>query len=446
MLPSLKNRSVFGMGLFLAAMMANTSGILAQRPTAQTESPRDVLTLEKSVTWALQHNPELAVYRQQRGIARAGIVIARTYPYNPVFATAVMGDGGPATAGITNRVFNQTTLAQQLEVRMQGNIRRDLATASLSRVEWEVAVQEQHMAVQTIRSFLAYIYQREKLRILDESIRLQEETSKKVKQLVDQNIKLKAADFMLARSDELEARAQRGSRLTQVVTAWHALRRLMGVQKEILELDGNLPNTVPEGSPDQLTQLALQSRPDLQAVQMAYLEAEQRERLEIANRFGNPTIGAKTEYNETRVLFIGATVDFPVPIYNLRRGEILQRQAEKVKVMLERQRIEIQINQEVSAALDRLKESKKWVGSLEGEILPSLRKTMDDFDKLFAQGEVDVLRLIDVRRRYLRARDSHLDALWELNQARGDLAAAVGDFTLATEAPAAPKFGTPTAH
>jgi outer membrane protein TolC len=56
----------------------------------------------------------------------------------------------------------------------------------------------------------------------------------------------------------------------------------------------------------------------------------------------------------------------------------------------------------------------------------------ESFDKLFGAGEpgVDVLRLIDVRRRLLRARDGYLDAQFELSQAEADLAAAIGDPSL----------------
>jgi outer membrane protein TolC len=193
-------------------------------------------------------------------------------------------------------------------------------------------------------------------------------------------------------------------------------------------------------------QFALQSRPDLQALELLYAEAEQRERLEIANRFGNPSFGAKTEYNESSVTFVGATVQFPIPVFNSRRGEVLQRQAEKAKVLMDRRRLVMQIHQDVLAALDRLHEAQKWVRSFESDILPTLRKTLDAFDQLFAQGEpgVDVLRLIEVRRRYLRARDGLLDAQWEWSQARADLAAAIGDFTLATEtAPVQPMLGAP---
>jgi outer membrane protein, heavy metal efflux system len=397
-----------------------------------------VLTLETAIAWALQKNPELAVARQQRGIAESGLIIARTYPFNPVLGIAILAVDGPADAGITNRVFNQNTLTQDVEMRGQGKIRRAVASAALSRVEWEIATQEQNMAVRTTRAFAGYVYQQGKLRLLDETIRLQEQTSEKVKKLAEQG-KLRPVDLQLASVDEAEARAQRAPRLSQATVAWHDLRSLLGAPTEILSVVGRLSPFVPDGEADPWTQFALANRADLHALGMAYQEAEQQERLTIANRFGNPNIGLKTEFNENRVYFTGGTVQFALPFFNTHRGEILQRQAEKAKVLADRQRLEIQIHQQVLAALDRLQNARKSVQLFETDILPTIRQTRDAIDKLFAQGEpgVDVLRWNDVRRRYLRSEESYLDALWELNQARADLAAAVGDFSLVCGEPAA---------
>jgi len=442
MVPNSRNRFVGFLGGFFLALLVGESA-WADPPAAPRENPAPPLTLEQAVAWAVKNNPDLAVFRAQRGIAEAGVVIARTYPFNPIWTSTVMGDGGPASAGITNRVFNQHTFTQEVEVRGQCKIRREVAAAVLSRTEWEIATQEQLIAVRTVRAFFTYLYRQEKLRLLEEMIRQMEQTSEKVKRLVDQG-KLRTADLLLARSDEMEVRSQRGSRETLAVTAWHDLRRLLGVQKEILEVHGRLPAAAPEGGAERWAPLALEKRADLQALTMAYQEAEQRERLEVANRFGNPVIGSKVEYNETRVDFIGGTLSFSVPFFNTRRGEIHQRQAEKSRVLADKQRLEIQINQDVLAARDRLQAARNWTSSFETDVLPALRKTMEGFDQLFAQGEpsVDVLRLIDVQRRYLRARDSYLDAQWELSQARADLAAAVGDFLVAAEdsclAPAQP--------
>jgi outer membrane protein TolC len=46
---------------------------------------------------------------------------------------------------------------------------------------------------------------------------------------------------------------------------------------------------------------------------------------------------------------------------------------------------------------------------------------------------VDVLRVLDVRRKLLKAREGYLDALYELRQSQDDLSAAVGDIALAIE-------------
>jgi outer membrane protein TolC len=403
----------------------------ADPPAAIPENPQQVLTQETAIAWALQNNPDLAVTRKQRGVAESAIVIARTYPFNPVLGTAVMGIGGPADAGITNRVFNQNTLTQEVEVRGQGKIRRAIAAAALSRVEWEIVAQEQSLAVRTMRAFAGFLYQQEKLRLLDERIRLEEQTANTVKKLVDQG-KLRPVDLVLARCDESEARGQRGPRLNQVILAWHELRGLLGVQTEIVTVAGELARTAPGEDPDQWMQLARAHRADLQVAQVAYQEAAERERLEVANRFGNPNIGLKTEYNESRIYFTGGTLQFAVPVFNARRGEILQRRAEKGRVLAEQKRLEIQICQQVLGALDHLQQARKSAQLLETDVLPTLRTAKDALEQLFAQGDpgVDILRWSDVRRRYSRGAESYLDALWELNQARADLASAVGNFTL----------------
>jgi outer membrane protein TolC len=54
-------------------------------------------------------------------------------------------------------------------------------------------------------------------------------------------------------------------------------------------------------------------------------------------------------------------------------------------------------------------------------------------ETLFNQSAVDLLKVIDVRRKLLGARSSYLDALYELRQARDDLAAAVADVGLAID-------------
>jgi outer membrane protein TolC len=432
-------------GVLLAVALAQPAAGLAQSPPAAPDGS-EVLTVEKAVAWALLHNPDLAVTRKQRGIAEANVVIARTYPFNPVWQPTVMGIGGPADAGITNRVFVQNVLQLELELHGQGKIRRAAADAGLSRTEWEIGAQELAIGVRAIRAFNGFVYRQGKLKLLDDTIKLQEETVKDVKRLFDQG-KLKPADPMLATADLVEAKGLRGSSQALMVAAWNDLRRVMGIDVEVAGFRGRLELEPTEGEIKCLTETALQTRPDLRALELAVAEADQRVRLEIANRFGNVTIGPKLEYNETRVFFLGPTASIPLPVLNAKRGAILLREAERDRAMEDRRRLEIQTTLDVKAALARIGEAEKWVAYFKTESLPALQKTMESFEKLFALGEpsVDVARLIDARRRLLRARDGYLDALWELSQARTDLAAAVGDLHVALPIPSPPPPAVPPA-
>jgi outer membrane protein TolC len=384
------------------------------------------------VAWALQHNPELAVARKQRGIAEANVVIARTYPFNPSWQPSVMGISGPESAGITNRVFVQNVLALEVEMRGQGRIRRAIADSALSRAELEIAGQELAIAVKTIRAFNAFVYRQDKYRLLETAIGFQERTAKTAKLLFDQG-KLNATDRMVAEADLVDARAQRGPGEAQRVAAWNDLRRVLGTDRAVGSFSGRLESAGSVEDTDELIQAALRQRADLQALRVAVVEADQRARYEVANRFGNPTLGPKMELNETRVTFVGAALSFPIPVVNLRRGEIMLRMAERDKAVQDMRRVEVQAALDVKAAVARIDEAQKWEKYVRTESLPALQTTMEAFEKLFAAGDpgVNVLRLTDARRRLLRARDGYLDALWELSQARADLAAAVGDIELA---------------
>jgi cobalt-zinc-cadmium efflux system outer membrane protein len=173
----------------------------------------------------------------------------------------------------------------------------------------------------------------------------------------------------------------------------------------------------------------LNHRPDVQVRQSAVAEADARWRFECANRYGNPSVGPAMEYNETRVTFAGAVLSMPLPVLNTRRGEIQQRDAERMRARQELSQFEIQAQQDVQTALVRLANARAWADSYEKEVLPNLARSRQELEKLFAQGEagVDALRVIDVQRRYLKAEDNSLDALLELGQAIADLAAAAGN-------------------
>jgi cobalt-zinc-cadmium efflux system outer membrane protein len=409
---------------------------LSGSPQSQSTEPavqQPKLTLADAFRRALENNPEIAAFRSQRGIAAAGVVIARTYPFNPIWESSERATMGPPSAGVTNSVANTQRVSIDLEVRGQRRIREQAAAAALSRTEWEIANQEVTLAVRVLRSFDTVVYRSRKLKLIEYSIALNQRAAELVSALVKAG-RLTPVDEIVIQTELLDARAQLTPGRAAFVTAFQDFYRALGMSEGSVVLLGGLELPPPlEEDGGNLLSTALERRPDLRARQIAVNEANARLQLEIANRFGNPNVGPAYEYNETRTSFVGLQFSLPLPVLNTHRGDIQQRQAERDQSALQLRHNEVTVRQDVRAALARLVQARKWVGDYQGNVVPSLEKALKDIQTLFearAAG-VDLLRVIDVQRKLVHARDVELDAIFELRQALADLAASVGDPAIA---------------
>jgi cobalt-zinc-cadmium efflux system outer membrane protein len=416
--------------LLLGLAAAGAAAVRADPPATPPAPP--VLTLETAVRFALEHNPQLEVVRTQRGQAAASVVLARIYPYNPIYNGVILGVRGE---DVTNHVFNEHYVTLQLEIRGQRRERLAAAGAAVTRTEWEIAGQEVATAVGVIRAYNTVLYRQQKLQILEETVRLNEQVVSTGQRLVEFG-RLRPAEVIVARTELDAARAQRGQGRAALAVARADLRRLLGTLDDAFAVGGELDLPMPATDADALVQTALRLRPEVHARCAAIAEAEARLRLQVADRFGNPSIGPRFEINETSDTFVGVVISAPIPVLNTRQGEILQRRADVARARADMQATEVQVAQAVQAALARLIEARKWADEYPAAVLPDLEKARQDMERLFAQNEqgVDVLRVIGVQRNLLRATDAYLDARFEVSQAHADLAAAVGDPALATGA------------
>src|SRR5581483_11552951 len=163
------------------------------------ESAAAGLTLDMVVRTTLERNPALEVFRQQRGIAQAGVVIARTYPYNPIVSAQLLDVHGAASP-VLNSFQYQPVANLQLEVRGQRHFRKQAAFAALKRTDWEIAFQEVSFAVGAVRTFDTLLYRQAKLGVTEEFVRLNQAAAEQVKRLVDGAV-LKPADLLLTQAE-----------------------------------------------------------------------------------------------------------------------------------------------------------------------------------------------------------------------------------------------------
>ncbi|MCX7664604.1 MAG: TolC family protein [Gemmataceae bacterium] len=399
----------------------------------EDSTPTQQLTLQGTLQYALTQNPQLMAFREQHGVAAAGVVIAKTYPFNPIYQGTLLQAKNSANP-VDNSFFNGHQITWEVQLFRQQKFRQQQAFAALTRTDWEIATQELTVAVNSIRAFDAYLYRKGKLAVSEEFLRLNQKSVEQIKDLVEQG-KLKSGDLMVARAEVNDVQAQVNLNRTALITAKRDYYRALGIPEGSVEPVGTLERGVPAGQVEQFLAAAQELRPDRFARLAAVAEAEAEYLFQSADRFGNPQVGPVYEYDDARTRFLGAKVQFPIPVLNRKPGERLQALARRSLALAGVRQVEIEISQDVRLAVQRLAEAENWAENYRKEILPALRKSLSDSELLFEQGQggVDVLRLLDVRRKLLRAQDGYLDALLAYTSALADLAQAVGDPALAMQ-------------
>ena len=246
-----------------APMLVSLCGLAVLAvPAPPVEEPAASLTLGDAIRYGLEHNPELMATRQQHGIAAAGVVIARTYPFNPVLENRVRAAFGPPSAGVTNSVEQEYLLLTEIECRGQGQYRREAAAAGLSRTDWEIANQEVTLAVRVTRAFDGVVYRFQKRLLTQQNVELNERAARQVQELVNTGAP-RPADLIIIRTEIQDAQAQLNLGRLALTTAYADLRRALGVVNERFQLNGDLSLPVVPENPAALMQAALERRADL---------------------------------------------------------------------------------------------------------------------------------------------------------------------------------------
>jgi cobalt-zinc-cadmium efflux system outer membrane protein len=396
-------------------------------PAADAPPEPQVLTMESAVRFALENNPALATQRQARGLAAARVVIADTYPYNPLLENRIQGAEGPQSAGITNRTPLEHLIVWPVEWRHQGQYRREVAAAALSRTEWEIAYQEQTLAVQVMRAYATLLYRREKLRLLDETVRLNQQLAADLRRLQRPTADVTVAETEVI--DIINSLNSGGGRRELLAIARNDLFRALGAVDGVFRFEGALEPPPLTWDPAALIDLALTRRADLRGRQMAVAEAEATVRLQVADRYGNPSVGPVYTIDPTGVNTFGVQLNVPLPFCNTRRGEIQLAQAQQAQAISLLRQTEVNVRQDVAAAWARLAEAQGRADFLRNKGLPDLRQALNEMVELYNAGRAgaDFVRVIDIRRKLLRAQDVYLDALWAVRQAQADVLAAIGE-------------------
>jgi cobalt-zinc-cadmium efflux system outer membrane protein len=383
------------------------------------------LSLSEALTLARERNHELLAARQELEIARGRLVKAE-YPsqFNPELGGSVARrDFADRSGGSTD--FD-VTLSQELEVAGQRGKRIAEASRNLDKVTQQVKDRERVTLSQVKEAFYRSVYLNQRLALFREVETLN-------RRLRDTAVaRFQAGDIPKMEANVAEVRLGQARKETLVAArdyhnALRELERLVGLEPTgHLVPDGQLAVQPQTFQSDQLLQLALEHRPDLQAAKLE----QQRVAAETAltRRLSLPNLTVQGFYREEEggETITGGALSFPLPLFDRKQAELTELAGRASQARYELQSAELRVRQEVGDALRSYEAAKETVEVFEQAVLERATENFRLMEISYREGKIGLLDALMVQDDMVKAQSSYVDTLWDYWQARTALERAVG--------------------
>jgi cobalt-zinc-cadmium efflux system outer membrane protein len=323
-----------------------------------------------------------------------------------------------------------------------------MARAGFTQTQWNILQAELAALVETYRFHQTATYRREKLRVAQQLADFNRQLVKTVERQMQAN-QVSPVDVALAEVESQSTEQQKEVARQDYIVALTGLRQQIGIGDYMGSLEPcgllQLPEGILDQDEDNLICTALENRPEVHAAQAQVAASRAAVCLARADRIPIFSAGPVYEKDESGTSFYGFAVSTPVPVLNAGRTLVSQREAEYCRDLVVLQQTQQRITNQVKATLIRWHQAQQLVSRTQAMMKP-IHAQANRVDRLYAAGQSDLLRLLQVRQRLIQAENTQLDALWQATQAYADLLAALGCTPLigSIEAESAPPANPPS--
>ena len=396
-----------------------------------------MVDLATALEWTLWRNPDLVAQRQNIEVSAEVLAVARHFPtsLNPTVSLDLRPWVlEPLPGGGANHLqsFVDVTWSQPIELGHRTSLRTSVAEASYSQTRFTVLQAELAALIRTYRLHQAALYRREKLAVARQlaefNARLLEILQRQV-----EAIRATPADLVLARVESQSTRQQVAIASHEYVAALSELRSQLGIPEYAASAEPTGQFVMPSASSladdEAMVCMALTSRPEILAAQAAAAGSQAAAALARADRIPIASAGPAYEKDESGKDFYGLVVSVPMPVLNTGRPLVLQREAEYHRDCVVLQQLRQRTETQTCAALVTWRDAQDLVDRTQVMVEP-IREQTARMERLYAAGETDIIKLLQVRQRLLETENGQLDSIWAAIESYADLLTAVGAMPL----------------
>ncbi len=417
----------------LAALLSTSLGgaAFAQADTPSTQDKVSTWTLDEALSRARSQSPVLRRAEARLETARADLMEARTYPFNPELGFEAAERSGPLETS-TDRGIE---IGQEIEIGGQRGKRTRAAEAEVAVAESVFRRTEQELGHRIELAFARGLAEERRAEIASAELALVEDL------LSFEEKRLEAGagtqlDLNLARAATGRVRQALQEALVARAGARTALAEAVGVDPVDPPVPTGLgPAPWPEVPPlVALVERALETRPDL-AADRAALEMARRQ-VELQRSLARPNLRASVfTRREEGDEITGGGVGIAVPLFDRNQGGIARSEAAVSGAAADLRATELAVRRSVTDAYARYESATQAVRALDALVVGTLEESLALLGRALEAGKVSAGEVIVLQRELVEAQRQHVQAELDLATARSDLRLAVGQPALAPRIP-----------
>ena len=400
-----------------------TLALGAQSSQAETETPLR-LTLTEALGRAFASSPVIRARRAEVQQAEAGLLGARTYPFNPELELSAGDRQGPGESS-TDRSLG---ISQEIEIGGKRRKRIAAASAALDAAQSSFERELRLLAASVEHAFAEAVRARELREIADADAEL-------ARQLLRFSVRRLEAgsgtqvELNLARS--AAGQAERSLRLSESAeeTVRNRLAELIGLPPDagVGAVVGDQP--MPDDQVPQLEELlaaAIQNRADLAALRHDTESAVRAVVLARSLKIPNLRLGAFYEEEEGTDEIKGIGFSVPLPLFDRNQGEVAEARAEVERLSAEGSAAELAVRREVADALAQYRSAREAALYLRDLVVGTLEENLVLLRKALDAGKIGASDVLVFRREFVEGQRQYVEALFEAQSAQIALDLATG--------------------
>lgn len=410
----------------VAGVLFYAAAVYAQQPVqpSTTAIPSE-LTLSEALTLLSQRSPALLAEAQSVPIAKAQIETASKLP-NPTLMTN--SESYPAFSQPGSFLNNQ---------ELSATVGQTLLTAGKRKKRVEVARQALLVSGSNLQNFRRQLGLEFRQRYWAAALATsQAHLAQSILAQFDNTLRLNEARFQQGEISGLERTRLQTERLRfwndvqqanlDLKVAKAAVLELLAAPQETeFDVADPLVTTVPLLPIQDLTQTALQNRPDLAAQQHAVNQQTSVVSYQKSLAYPDVTVAAGYKRNfgvDSPVL----NIQVPLPIFNRNQGGVHEAEAGLERDRRLRDRQSLQIEREVKQAAETLATQQLRAQEISKTYVPQSQKALDIAVQSYRLGSLDLLQLLDAQRVNRDTQRTANQAYYDLRIAESSLEAAIG--------------------